>query len=435
MRTVYLFLTVLLFVLPVFAVTVYDIQYSDTGPSPLNGETVTVSAMVSAAHYSGDKYFISDPEGGLWRGIYVYDYTNGSGVSVGDYVTLTAEVTEYYDLTELKTITSFSVDSTGGVPVEYETTTGAAGTESLESVLISLQNAVVEEVISDDEWKVNDGSGSLLVKKGFDYTYEPSVGDTLEYLKGVVFYGWSEFFLEPRDDDDIAFEPDTSTTPVDTTVTAIADIQANPGAFGEVTIEGIITVPAGTIHGSNLKAYIQDGSGKGMMIFDYTMTESHRSDFVRGNKVKLSGQVTEYNGITELTDFTYEITGTGELPAAVDLSDLSNPIQYEGTWSLVEGTVVSAETFSNNSEITVSNGEGNELLIKIWSTTGINISTLAVGNSISCKGVAGLYNSVFQLLPALSEDLSWDNDTIVVPPDTSVTPIADIQANPGAFGG
>ena len=53
------------------------------------------------------------------------------------------------------------------------------------------------------------------------------------------------------------------------TITPIANIQDSISTYlGQiVTIEGVITIGAGVTHGTMLNAYIQDESGKGLMLF------------------------------------------------------------------------------------------------------------------------------------------------------------------------
>ena len=87
-------------------VTIYQIQ-GQQDLSPYEGQTVKTYGIVTGV-FSGS-YFIQDGEG-EWNGVYVYSSDN---VSVGDELELTAEVDEYYDLTELKNISSLTILSSG----------------------------------------------------------------------------------------------------------------------------------------------------------------------------------------------------------------------------------------------------------------------------------------------------------------------------------
>ena len=238
MKFVSLISLILTLVLSSFAISVYDVQFSETGPSPLDGEIVEVSGVVTATNFDGDKYFISDIEGGQWRGIYVFDFDNT--VAEGDFITITAEVDEYYDLTELKSVSEFSIDGTETVPDPFATTCHeASGSEALEGVLITIPDVTVSEVDTFGNFYVNDGTGNLKIGNDFDFIYSPSVGDVIESITGVMFYEWDEFVLMPRYDADIV----TDFTPE---FVEIYDIQystdgVSPYFEEVVTVNGIVS--------------------------------------------------------------------------------------------------------------------------------------------------------------------------------------------------
>ncbi|RMH70204.1 MAG: hypothetical protein D6675_10075, partial [Gemmatimonadetes bacterium] len=92
--------------------------------------------------------------------------------------------------------------------------------------------------------------------------------------------------------------------------TPIADIQANPSLYEgqEVTIEGVVTVGAGVTNDQRLNAFVQDASGRGIMLYNSSII--YETELVRGNAVRVVGTVTEYSGgcpTTEITDFTVEV--------------------------------------------------------------------------------------------------------------------------------
>jgi len=416
-----------------FALTVHDIQYSTSGPSPYDGSSVTVSAMVTATGYDGDKYFISDAGGGPWSGVYVYDYTNT--VALGDWVTFTADVDEYYDLTELKNITAFGIDSTGGTPVEYSTTCGVADTcEALEGVLVSLSNLIVTEDTSG-VWVVSDGTGELVVEATFSYSYNPTVGDSITSLTGVMQYDWNEYKLEPRSDADIEAIADTSDTTIPGDYHTIAELQDDPATFeGQtVTIEGVVTIGASLVDDTHLKVYVQDTSGEGIQLYDSSIPAG-ASELVRGAYITATGEIDDYLGTLELKYPDWEVLSTGHaIPTPVDAFSESNPEDRDGTWMSVGGTVASISTYADASNIYVERG-GDELAVRIWATTGIDVSGISSGDSIVIEGVSSIYSSAFQLLPAYQDDIVVEGDT-TAPPDTGLTEIADIQTDFSTYDG
>ena len=186
-------------------VSIYDIQFTEAanGDSPYDGQVVTTSGIVTGYGYDDEKYFISMPEGGAWKGIYVYDYSNVP--NPGDEVEITATVDEYYNLTELTSITEFSVLSTGNsipnaVPI---TTNELASEEMYEGVLVTVSNVVVTETPNSfNEWYVDDDSGECQIDDGFYEYLNPQIGDEFISITGLVDYGFDNYGLNPRDAND-----------------------------------------------------------------------------------------------------------------------------------------------------------------------------------------------------------------------------------------
>ncbi|WP_143058917.1 ExeM/NucH family extracellular endonuclease [Demequina mangrovi] len=93
--------------------------------SPLAGSTVTITGVVVGDYQgvSGDYqlsgYFVQslagdeDGDDATSEGVFVYDYRNA--VSVGDVVTVTGLVNEYYGLTQIKSVSSVEIEGTATV--------------------------------------------------------------------------------------------------------------------------------------------------------------------------------------------------------------------------------------------------------------------------------------------------------------------------------
>ncbi|RLC47343.1 MAG: hypothetical protein DRH57_04240 [Candidatus Cloacimonadota bacterium] len=191
------------------SVTIYDIQYTTnpSGNSPYNGQIVTTSGIVTGTYeqYGSTKFFISEPEGGEWKGLFIYNANSGYSPSVGDEVQLTGEVYEYYEMTEIKNLSSFTILSSGNpIPTPLEVTTyGVATTEAYEGILVKVSNVVVNSIGNHGQWYVDDGTGQCQIDDLFDYSYIPVIGDILESITGLVDYAYGEYAINPRIDDDI----------------------------------------------------------------------------------------------------------------------------------------------------------------------------------------------------------------------------------------
>jgi 5-methylthioadenosine/S-adenosylhomocysteine deaminase len=174
------------------ATTIYDIQYTTdpSGDSPLVGQQVTTAGVVTAVHYNG---FVMYEGTGPWQSIFVFTYT--AAAELGDAVELTGTVAEYYGMTEIADLESFTVVSTGNPVTPLVLDPAVASQEMYESVLISVEDVAVTALLSYGEWTVD---GTLICDDLTDYLYFPQIGDQLDTLTGTVFYSFGTYRLVPR---------------------------------------------------------------------------------------------------------------------------------------------------------------------------------------------------------------------------------------------
>ncbi|HPM78206.1 MAG TPA: hypothetical protein PK961_14025 [bacterium] len=196
---------------PLGEATIYEIQQGDV---PL-GATVTVTAVISSPlNFNGDTFFIMDESGGPWSGVAVYMYDEVAAVydgRVGDTVELTAQVTEYYELTELvvKDPGDLVLLNEGQAPAAEEIALDDVG-EKWEGVLVQTGAVTVAEAVNNyGEFTVGDGGGELIVddlffEKYHWETYGIEAGDTFGRIRGILTYDYGEFKLEPRTDSDLS---------------------------------------------------------------------------------------------------------------------------------------------------------------------------------------------------------------------------------------
>lgn len=188
--------------IPVTPYTIYEIQYSTTGPSPLEGELVQTSGVVTAIF---ENYFFIQDGAGAWNGIVVYPIQD---VELGHEIEIIAYVAEYEGKTELTDVVQITDLGLSDMPQPTTISTAQiASTEDYESVLVNAQNVIVtSEPNSYGEWEIDDSSGACMVGSLGDYTYEPVLNDEIFSINGIVNYSYGNFILEPRDDFDISLE-------------------------------------------------------------------------------------------------------------------------------------------------------------------------------------------------------------------------------------
>ncbi|MGC8875028.1 MAG: Ig-like domain-containing protein, partial [Chloroflexia bacterium] len=245
---------------------------SGTWPSRHLGEHVYVLGVViadSQAYPSAAgnpvRYVLGDlMEYGPWHGLFVYD--PGRVVTEGQVLVLGGTVDEYYGMTELGSIDHFQVLFEDWPPPAPVLTSTAAITtanpwqaEPLESVLVEVRCAeVTHPNLGYGEWGIADESGVVArVDDMGDYAYAPRLGDLLWAVRGVLFYAYNDYKIEPRYDADILIAPTVQSTepppgaadvPVDAIVRATFGISLNPDTVNLSTffLEG----PAGLVSGT-----------------------------------------------------------------------------------------------------------------------------------------------------------------------------------------
>ncbi|GAB4342303.1 MAG: hypothetical protein Kow0037_29550 [Calditrichia bacterium] len=184
----------------------------------------------------------------------------------------------------------------------------------------------------------------------------------------------------------------------------IAEIQSNPALVGQqVAVEAIVTLGAGLTSTAWTDAYIQDESGAGINLYQSGAVDTMIN---RGYKLRIVGTVDEYNGVTEIINYTAQrLSKNNPLPAALEIStQQANDLNLEGTLVSVMGEVTDfAENVGGGTNIRLNDGSG-ECLVRVWSSTGVNLSGIAVGKFLKVTGPLDVYSGATQLLLAYQED-------------------------------
>ena len=180
--------------------SIYDIQ-GQVDSSLFAGQIVSTTGIVTANF--GTNYFIQDGPG-AWNGLFVYDA--GRNPAVGDSLVLTGTIQEYYNKTELKSITGYYFIS-GNHPLPPPVNISAAdAVEPYEGVLITVDNATCTDALYQANfgmWTVNDGTGDLLVHNTSVFEYEPTEGEVY-VVKGPLDYDFDEWKIQLRFETDVS---------------------------------------------------------------------------------------------------------------------------------------------------------------------------------------------------------------------------------------
>jgi|ERR1700757_865030 len=216
---------------PVANASLYDLEYTTAanGNSPFFGQSVlqtggiVTNRIVGSTGPSG--YYVQTTGSSAWGAALVFDQTNAPNVNIGDSVTFGCSVDEYFNMTELVSVTNF-VNVSSGHPVTalgqttYSVNTQTLAQEQYEGFLVKIENATI------NTYSANYGQGTMTdvysgVPCTFDFKngfyapngsattgssgnpgYSPAIG-TAYCVIGNINYEFSAYNVVPRDSGDI----------------------------------------------------------------------------------------------------------------------------------------------------------------------------------------------------------------------------------------
>jgi len=209
--------------------------------------------------------------------------------------------------------------------------------------------------------------------------------------------------------------------------TSIQQIQMNPASFGTVTIEGVVTVGVGKLQATRLQAYVQDESGYGIEIFRNTASSSDRTNFVRGNRVRVTGPVTNYStthAVTTEIDSppTVVLLGTDSLPNAplLTVPQTADSIHWEGAFFSVEGSITGSYNPGFAILWDLRDASTETISVKVPTTAALPADIIQLGRSYRIRGIGEQYDGHIEIDLLYTEDITSisDSDTTSHPDTT-----------------
>ncbi len=225
--------------------TIYDVQYTPfkSGNSGFVDQTVTVTGVVTSSVSDLGYVHIQQENQSTYAGIFVANGTGLSTLLTGEKVTVTGVVEEYFGLTRLKSVTSVNKNgmatiSPTVVDVDSFRVASETGTEPYEGMLVKfapanglyINNTNADAPSNFAEYRVGkdttDAGAGCRVLVGrqtstafssknvsyiMDSIWAPNVGidivivekgDKMTSLSGIMTYGFSNFKLLPRNNND-----------------------------------------------------------------------------------------------------------------------------------------------------------------------------------------------------------------------------------------
>ena len=211
------------------SISIYDVQYTeeqgsgdDCYPSPYLGQELSLTGTVTAVRdFSSYPNFYFQQEGtDSWGGLYAYLPTGFDVLSVGDNITITGTVTEYYGLTQFEQTSNgdmpYTLNSSGNIiePTIISTPGLAPGdgctdaTASFESMFVQINDLTLLSIDQYGSWVVADESGNSYMIDDYMFDNEPvsfpapEIGTTFSSIVGVIG-NYFDYKIYPRDINDI----------------------------------------------------------------------------------------------------------------------------------------------------------------------------------------------------------------------------------------
>lgn len=386
MKKMLIVMLALLMSVVAFGTTIYDVQYTTdaSGDSPLKGQVVTVSGVVTGEPYAfgGNKMYIQDGVA-PWNGVYIYlgaDISTlvpeGTIVAEGDLVTVTGKVDEYNGLTEITDVTALSVDQAGvGCPAPQIITAAQANEEKYEGCLVKLLNVTIANPDAGyGEWEIADATDTVGVddEGNAPYYFWPEDYDNLISITGLMSYSYGAYKVTPRLAYDIVEGPFSGETKVYTRIQRIQQVRASDllktvsdGISDKsylaqedttIYVKGVITMPTGLSYaGDGVKFIMSDvHGGPWSTLLSYNADAALYPDMFVGDLIEMGGYVSEYStSPSNMTEFflvgDVNLAGVSELPdtAVVTTGDLRLPItaeQWGNSIVKIEDAIVTSTT-------------------------------------------------------------------------------------------
>ena len=342
-------------------VSIYDLQQDGFEEDAY----VTLEGVIVTTYPCSDGFFVQEPEGGAYSGLYVYAYTDALDqleVVPGDIVTVSGTMSEWYEMTEMTLSNIADIEITGATDapapevIDISDLQSGDSAEPWESVLIQTSGTVTAGTDNYGEWAVDD-----VVVDDMCYAADPGVGTPVNAIVGVIDYAWDNWRINPRMEEDL----DLGEAPPPETVT-IYEIQEGDVPEGPVTVENVVVTsglvePYSSCEWSGFWAQESAGGAYSGIMIAFLVADFGSFDVAVGDTVNITGTYSEFYDLSEITVAApedIEVTGSGPAPAPTDFDDPC-AIDYEA----YEGVLINLQASMGPIEVTAEIDEYGEFQV------------------------------------------------------------------------
>ncbi len=186
----------------------------------------------------------------------------------------------------------------------------------------------------------------------------------------------------------------------------IASIDVEPDVLSLVTIRGVVTIGAGVLDEEHTRIYVQDESGRGIMVFDH----HPRADIARGDVVVVEGIVQNYRGTAEILGPSVAVLEREHpLPSPRVLSTKeANDSRWNNTLIQVRGTVVFTLEDESWTRFHLDDGSG-AVVVLVLRETDIELAAVKEGDELAVCGVGAFLSEegTHVILPGYTDHIVW----------------------------
>lgn len=194
-----------------------------------------------------------------------------------------------------------------------------------------------------------------------------------------------------------------SNTPVITITNFITIAEARNLPSGTAAeIKGVIVIGAGVLRNDFTSAYIADETG-GIQVYK---PGSIDPDVVRGSEVIMSGEIDEFNGVKQFSNYTITVLNQNvDLPKAKELSTKeASDASHEGAFLKLVGRIEDKYTAGPGVNIELNDGSG-AVVVRVWETSNVDLNNFNQNDFVNIIGIHSLYNGAGQVLLAYNADI------------------------------
>lgn len=191
--------------------SIFDVQMGVVPPGTyVKLEDVVVSSLTT---FTGDTFFVQEPEGGEYSGLQVF-VPDAAAIDIvpGQTVTLVGTVDEFFDMTQIEvanakiTVTGFDTAPFPAVIADPATIAfdAAATAEPWESVIVQVENVTVtNDMLEFGEFEVSGGVRVDDLFFNMNNWTVPPVDTAFTSITGPLVYSFESFKISPRDAEDL----------------------------------------------------------------------------------------------------------------------------------------------------------------------------------------------------------------------------------------